>query len=120
MTRRARTTGIRDRPISNAVDDDRLILRIPWKKTPMKRRREIIVPVSASPHDRRPIRAKTRATLVASIARGRRLSLLERRLLEGALRPGQAVMLAQRLALIGRAEQPAPLQQRDHLRAEDV
>jgi site-specific DNA recombinase len=38
----------------------------------MKRRREIIVPASASPHDRRPIRAETRATLVVAIARGRR------------------------------------------------
>ena len=55
-----------------AVDNDRLVLRIPWKKTPMKRRREIIVPVSESPHDLRPIRAETRATLVAAIARGRR------------------------------------------------
>ncbi len=55
----------------NVVDDDRLVLRIPWKKAPMKRRREIIVPVSVSPHDLRPIRAETRATLVASIARGR-------------------------------------------------
>src|SRR6516225_12505089 len=33
----------------NAVDNDRLVLRIPWKKTPMKRRREVIVPVSVSP-----------------------------------------------------------------------
>src|SRR5947207_1580857 len=56
----------------NAVDHDRLVLRVPWKKTPMKRRRDIIVPASVSPHDRRPIRAETRATLVASIARGRR------------------------------------------------
>ena len=56
----------------NAVDNDRLVLRVPWKKTPMKRRREIIVPASESPQDRRPIRAETRATLVASIARGRR------------------------------------------------
>src|SRR5262249_18512044 len=55
----------------NAVDD-RLVLRIPWKKTPMKRRREIIIPASASAHELRPIRAETRATLVASIARGRR------------------------------------------------
>jgi hypothetical protein len=38
----------------------------------MKRRRDIIVPASVLPHDRRPIRAETRATLVASIARGRR------------------------------------------------
>jgi site-specific DNA recombinase len=56
----------------NALHNDRLVLRIPWKKTSMKRRREIIVPVSVSPHDRRPIRAETRATLVAAIARGRR------------------------------------------------
>jgi hypothetical protein len=56
----------------NAVDNDRHVLRIPWKKTPMKRRREIIVPASMSLEDRRPIRAETRATLVAAIARGRR------------------------------------------------
>jgi DNA invertase Pin-like site-specific DNA recombinase len=56
----------------NAVENDRLVLRIPWKKTPLKRRREIIVPVSVSLRDCRPIRAETRATLVASIARGRR------------------------------------------------
>jgi site-specific DNA recombinase len=56
----------------DADDTDRVILRIPWKKTAMKRRREIIAPTSASPHDRRPIRAETRATLVASIARGRK------------------------------------------------
>jgi DNA invertase Pin-like site-specific DNA recombinase len=52
--------------------DKRPVVRIPWKKTPMKRRREIIMPASASPHDRRPIRAETRAILVAAIARGRR------------------------------------------------
>jgi hypothetical protein len=52
----------------NAVDNDRLVLRVPWKKTPMKRRRDIIAPASVSPHDRRPIRAESRATLVASIA----------------------------------------------------
>jgi site-specific DNA recombinase len=55
----------------NAVDHDRLFLRVPWKKTSMKRRRDIIAPASVSPHDRRPIRAETRATLLASIARGR-------------------------------------------------
>jgi site-specific DNA recombinase len=38
----------------------------------MKRRREIVMPASASPHNRRRIRAETRATLVAAIARGRR------------------------------------------------
>ena len=56
------------------MHDDRLVLRIPWKKTPpMKRRREIIVPVSASLHMTvDPFAPETRATLVASIARGRR------------------------------------------------
>jgi site-specific DNA recombinase len=57
---------------ANRVDNERPVVRIPWKKTPMKRRREIIVPTSTSPHDCRPIRAETRATLVAAIARGRR------------------------------------------------
>jgi site-specific DNA recombinase len=53
-------------------DLDRVTLQIPWNKTPKKRRRDIIVPTSASPYDRRPIRAETRSTLIASIARGRR------------------------------------------------
>jgi site-specific DNA recombinase len=57
----------------NAVDSERLVLRVPWKKMPMKRRREIIVPVAVSSlRDHRPIRAETRLTLVTSIARGRR------------------------------------------------
>jgi site-specific DNA recombinase len=51
---------------------DRTVLLVPWQKAPSKRRREIIVPESAVPEDARPIRAETRATLVASIARGRR------------------------------------------------
>jgi len=38
----------------------------------MKRRREIIVPVSVSPQEVRPIRVETHATLVAATARGRR------------------------------------------------
>ena len=53
-------------------DADHTILLVPWQKTPSKRRREIIVPKSATPQDARPIRAETRAKLVASIARGRR------------------------------------------------
>jgi hypothetical protein len=51
---------------------DRPLICIPWQKRPSKRRREIIVPQSAAPRDVRPIRAETRAKLVASIARGRR------------------------------------------------
>jgi hypothetical protein len=48
------------------------VLTIPWKKPPAKRPREIIPPVPASPRpDKRPIRAETRAKLIASIAKGR-------------------------------------------------
>jgi hypothetical protein len=58
---------------SGEQDADRTVLHVvPWRKTPSKRRREIIVPKSAAPQDTRPIRAETRAKLVASIARGRR------------------------------------------------
>ncbi|MEO6947416.1 MAG: recombinase family protein, partial [Nitrobacter sp.] len=47
-------------------------LRIPWTKKPSKLPREIIPPSeNASRLDRRPIRAETRAKLVAAIARGR-------------------------------------------------
>jgi DNA invertase Pin-like site-specific DNA recombinase len=56
---------------SSDQDADRTVLHIPWQKTPSKRRREIIVPKSPPPQDCRPIRAETRAKLVASIARGR-------------------------------------------------
>ncbi len=54
------------------LEADHIVFRVPWKKPPSKRGREIIVPQSAAPQDARPIRAETRATLVASIARGRR------------------------------------------------
>jgi hypothetical protein len=47
-------------------------LRVPWQKTPTTRRREILPPATVRPQDARPIRSETRATLVASIARGRR------------------------------------------------
>lgn len=47
-------------------------LQIPWCKVPMRRHREILVPSGAEPRHARPIRSETRATLVASIARGRR------------------------------------------------
>ena len=48
------------------------VLHVDWQKTISTRRREIIVPEGAGPQYARPIRAETRATLVASIARGRR------------------------------------------------
>jgi site-specific DNA recombinase len=47
-------------------------LHVPRNKTPSKRRREILLPEGATPETARPIRSETRATLVASIARGRR------------------------------------------------
>jgi hypothetical protein len=47
-------------------------LTAPWKKQPARRLREIILPVPVSPRrDKRPIRAETRAKLIASIAKGR-------------------------------------------------
>jgi hypothetical protein len=57
---------------ASVQDADRTVLHIPWRKTPSKRRREIIVPKSAARQNTRPIRAETRAKLVASIACGRR------------------------------------------------
>ena len=49
-------------------------LLVPWQKTPSTRRREILLPGpgSSNGENARPIRSETRATLVASIARGRR------------------------------------------------
>ena len=47
-------------------------LLVPWHKTESTRRREILLSGPTPPKDSRPIRSETRATLVASIARGRR------------------------------------------------
>jgi site-specific DNA recombinase len=47
-------------------------LKIPWRKTPARRRREILLPEGIRPEHARPIRSETRARLVAAIARGRR------------------------------------------------
>ena len=48
------------------------VLVVTWKKTPSKRPREIIRPVSTSAHpDPRPIRSETRVKLVTAIAKGR-------------------------------------------------
>jgi DNA invertase Pin-like site-specific DNA recombinase len=57
---------------TNEQGAERTVLPVPWQKPPSKRRRDIIVPKSIAPQDARPIRAETRAALVASIARGRR------------------------------------------------
>ncbi len=48
------------------------VIKLPWQKTSSIRRREVLAPESGTPHDARPIRSENRATLVASIARGRR------------------------------------------------
>jgi hypothetical protein len=82
---------IRDHVVRVEVKSDRLVIEltdakavdakrkrsnkpieIPWHKTPSTRRREILVPESAAPHQIRPIRSENRALLVASIAQGRR------------------------------------------------
>jgi DNA invertase Pin-like site-specific DNA recombinase len=47
-------------------------VKVPWRKTPFKRRREILVPTSVPPQAARPIRSENRALLIASIARARR------------------------------------------------
>jgi hypothetical protein len=47
------------------------ILNVPWRKTPSTRRREVLLPAGSSAQRARPMRSETRATLVASIARGR-------------------------------------------------
>jgi ParB-like chromosome segregation protein Spo0J len=56
----------RQKAASNAA------LEVSWQKTISRRRRAILVPDGMSPQHARPIRAENRATLVASIARGRR------------------------------------------------
>jgi len=48
------------------------LLCVPWRKVASLRRREILLSGPTPPKDSRPIRSETRATLVASIARGRR------------------------------------------------
>ena len=56
----------RQKAASNAA------LEVSWQKTISRRRRAILVPDGMSPQHARPIRSENRATLVASIARGRR------------------------------------------------
>jgi hypothetical protein len=50
----------------------RNVIEVSWHKTQSTRRREVLLPESASPQESRPIRSETRALLVASIVRGRR------------------------------------------------
>jgi hypothetical protein len=46
------------------------LLGLPWRKTMSTMRREIVLPEGTLPHQARPMRSETRATLVAAIARG--------------------------------------------------
>jgi site-specific DNA recombinase len=48
------------------------ILHVPWQKANSTRRRELILPEGAELRKLRPMRSENRATLIASIARGRR------------------------------------------------
>ena len=66
--RKRRHSAEQDEPVHR----DPQVLVVPWKETPSKRPREIILPASTSSHpDPRPIRAETRAKLVTAIAKGR-------------------------------------------------
>src|ERR1043166_5732108 len=56
----------------NAEKARKRFLHVAWKKIPMKRGREILLPAGTTIQNTRPIRSETRATLVSSIARGRR------------------------------------------------
>jgi hypothetical protein len=47
-------------------------LEVQWRKTPARRRREILLPEGIHADHARPMRSETRARLVVSIARGRR------------------------------------------------
>ena len=61
---------LRRADVSGPANDAQAIT-IPWSRTEMKRERQILLP-DDSAFDHRPIRAETRATLVRSIALGRR------------------------------------------------
>ena len=70
-------SGERDQELSSeggTLDrSNPIIMVVPWRKTPSKRPREIILPAGTSSHrDSRPIRAETRARLITAIAKGRR------------------------------------------------
>jgi site-specific DNA recombinase len=55
----------------NQITRPENLLSISWKKTASRRRREILIPEGTLPQQARRIRSENRATLVASIARGR-------------------------------------------------
>ena len=58
--------------IASKRSPGRNVLKVSWHKTPLRRRREILVPASVPRHHARAIRSENRALLIASIARGHR------------------------------------------------
>jgi len=64
------TKGPKAKASGNRTTADR-ILQVPWQKKSATRRREIVLPDGVPAQQVRPMRSETRATLVASIARGR-------------------------------------------------
>jgi site-specific DNA recombinase len=61
------------KPSKDDPDEKAEVIQISWQKPPTKRRREIMLPADPTRHrDERPIRAESRARLIAAIARGRR------------------------------------------------
>jgi site-specific DNA recombinase len=65
-------TGEPNSTANRKKTDTHHVLRVPWQRTPLTRRREILLPEGMPPQHARPMRSETRATLVAAIARGRR------------------------------------------------
>jgi hypothetical protein len=57
---------------ANDSEERQNTLSIPWQKAAATRRREILLPEGVSPQNARRIRSENRATLLVSIARGRR------------------------------------------------
>ena len=54
------------------IEETSKILHVPWQKANLTRRRQLLLPEGAELRKLRPIRSENRATLIASIARGRR------------------------------------------------
>ena len=68
MAQEPRYAAEQDEPVHR----DPHVLVVPWKKTPSRRPREIIIPAPTYSHpDLRPIRPETRVKLVTAIAKGR-------------------------------------------------
>ncbi len=62
--------GLTNEDIRSKTSRSRKVLKVAWRKSPSRRRREILR--SEPPQDARPMRSENRALLITSIARGRR------------------------------------------------